>query len=98
MYFKPVEIIAIIVAFAIPIIAFGLMFIPGGMTAVVNFALGRQTSPYVFGGAAILVMAVLGFRMYRRVRPAPKKKRDADAAPSFFDFLRLDLWRDPNKD
>jgi hypothetical protein len=98
MEFKASEIVAIIVAFAIPIVGFAVVLTPGGFDAVLNFLFGAGTRNYVFGAAAFVVMCVLGLRIYRRIRPPQKKKRDPNAAPNFLDFFRLDLWRDPNKD
>jgi hypothetical protein len=98
MDFKPAEIAGIIVAFLIPIVGFAVVLTPGGFDAVLNFLFGAGTRNYVFGAAAFVVMCVLGLRIYRRIRPPEKKKNDPNASPNFFDFFRLDLWRDPNKD
>ena len=98
MDFKPIEIITIIIAFAIPIVGFAVVLTPGGFDSVLNFIFGPATRPFVFGVAAFGVMCVLGIRIYRRIRPPQGKSRDPIAAPSFLDFLRLDVWRDPNKD
>lgn len=92
MDLKPVEIIGIVIALAIPIVGFAVVLTPGGFDAVLNFLFGASTRNYVFGAAAFGVMCVLALRIYRRIRP-PEKKRDPNAAPSLLDFFRLDLWR-----
>ena len=98
MEFKPIEIAGFVIAFAIPIIGFAVVLTPGGFDAVLAFIFGPATRPFVFGMAAFGVMCVLGLRIYRRLRPPEKKKRDPGAPPNFLDFFRLDVWRDPNKD
>jgi hypothetical protein len=98
MEFKPSEIVAIIIAFAIPIVGFAVVLTPGAFEAALNFIFGAGARTYVFGAAAFVVMCVLGLRIYRRIRPAEGKRRNPNTAPNFFDLFRLDLWRDPNKD
>ena len=60
MEFRPVEIVGIVIAFAIPIIGFAVVLTPGGFDAVLAFIFGPTTRPYVFGVAALAVMGILG--------------------------------------
>lgn len=73
MEFKPLEIVAIVFALVIPIGAFALLFIPGGFNAALNFVMDDATRPFVFYGAAAVLVGVLGWRLYRRVRPKSGK-------------------------
>lgn len=72
MEFKPLEIVAIVLALAIPVGAFALLFIPGGYNAAINFLMNPDVTPFVFYGAAGVVFLVLMYRVYRRIRP-PKR-------------------------
>jgi len=73
MEFKPLEIVAIVLALAIPIGAFALLFIPGGFNTAVNFVMDDATRPFLFYGAAGVVFLILGWRVYLRVRPKGRK-------------------------
>jgi hypothetical protein len=74
MEFKPSEIALIIVALAIPIGGFALLFIPGGVSSVFGFAMHPEVRPYVFYGGAVVVFGILAWRIYRRIRPRQPKK------------------------
>ncbi len=74
MELKPLEIATIVLALAVPVGLFALLLIPGAGASVFAFAMERQNMPYVFGGAAACVTAVLGYRIYRRIRPRTPRK------------------------
>jgi hypothetical protein len=74
MEFKPSEIAIIIVALAIPIGGFSLLFIPGGLDGVFGFVMDPVLRPYVFYGGAVVVFAILAWRIYRRIRPRQRKR------------------------
>jgi hypothetical protein len=90
MDLKPVEIIAIVIAILVPATAFGLLLIPGAGDAFFRFVLQREVAPFFFGGLAFLVFLGLAYRVFRRIRPAPRRK--AGDPPVLSDF-----WRDPNR-
>jgi hypothetical protein len=73
MEFKPSEIAIIVIALAIPIGGFSLLFIPGGFDSVFGFVMDPAIMPYVFYGGAVVVFAILAFRIYRRIRPRQRK-------------------------
>ncbi len=77
MDFKPGEIIAIVVALAIPLGIFAVLLVPGAMAAVYGFVLQPEVRPLVFFGGAAIAFGVLAFRIYRRIRPARRKPGDA---------------------
>jgi hypothetical protein len=74
MEFKPHEIALMIVAVAAPTIFLVLAFIPGGLNFIGDFAMNPVIMPWLFFGGAALVFCVLAYRIYRRIRPLPKKK------------------------
>jgi len=74
MEFKASEILAIVVALAIPLAIFTALLIPGAVGGVYSFVLREDVRPYIFYGGAALVFGVLALRIYRRVRP--KTPRD----------------------
>ena len=73
MEFKPLEIVAIVFALAIPVGAFALLFIPGGFNTALNLVMDDAKRPYLFFGSAGLVFLVLAWRLYRRVKPKARK-------------------------
>jgi hypothetical protein len=76
MGFKLGEIVAIVVALAVPIIAFAVLLSPGAMAAIYNFVLRADVMPFVFFGGAAVVFAFLAWRVYRRIKP---KSRNPEA-------------------
>jgi hypothetical protein len=76
------DIIAIVVAIAIPVIGFAVLIVPGAMGAVVAFVMQEDRMPYVFYGGALIVFAVLAFRIYRRIRPRAKPADPDRQSPS----------------
>ena len=76
MDFKPAEIAMIVLAFLVPVAIFAVILTPGAGEALFAFAFDRQNMPFVFGGGAFLVFAVLAWRIFRRIRPAPKSRTD----------------------
>lgn len=80
MELKPHEIALIVLGVAAPTILLVLAFIPGGLSFIGDFAMNPVTMPWVFFGGAALLFGVLGWRIYRRLRPAPKKANPANEA------------------
>lgn len=80
MSWKPHEIVLAILGIAVPVTILTLAFVPGGMNWVFELVLDPVLGPIVFYAGATLLAVVLGWRIYRRIRPAPKKKA-APAAP-----------------
>jgi hypothetical protein len=74
MEFKPSEIVLIILGVAAPTIFLVLAFIPGGLNFIGDFALDPRFMPWIFFGGAGLLFCVLAYRIYRRIRPLPKKQ------------------------
>jgi hypothetical protein len=74
MDLKPHEIILAVLAVAVPVVVLTLAFIPGGLDFVFEIALDRVWGPVVFFGGAAILFGVLAWRIYRRIRPAPKKE------------------------
>lgn len=73
MNLKPLEIALIVAGIAVPTILLILAFIPGGLNFIGDFAMNPVTMPWVFFGGAALLFCVLGWRIYRRIRPGEKK-------------------------
>lgn len=69
MELKPMEIVAIVVALAIPIAVFAVVFTPGALGAVMAFALQPGWREVIFFGGAAVVFVILAYRIYRRIRP-----------------------------
>ena len=76
MELKPGEIIAIVLALAIPIAVFAVVFTPGGLGAVYSLLLQPGWREAIFFGGAGLAFAVLAWRVYRRMRPKTKAGDD----------------------
>lgn len=76
MELKFSEIVLLVVAIATPIVILVLAFIPGGFNWVPYLLSHPVWQPVVFYGGALLLFAVLGWRIYRRIRP-PERKSDA---------------------
>jgi hypothetical protein len=74
MDLKPHEIVLAVLAVAVPVVVLTLAFIPGGLDFVFDIALDRVWGPVVFFGGAAILFGVLAWRIYRRIRPAPKKE------------------------
>lgn len=72
MDLKPGEIIAVVLALAIPIAVFAVVFIPGALGAVYAFALQPGWREAIFFGGAAIAFGVLAWRLYRRLRPPAK--------------------------
>jgi membrane protein implicated in regulation of membrane protease activity len=74
MDFKFRDIALIVFAVAVPVTILVLAIIPGGLGFVIRLAMDPLWGPVIFFGGAALVMAVLLWRFYRRIRPAEKKE------------------------
>ena len=94
MELKPHEIALIIAAVAAPLILLILGFIPGGLSFIGDFAMNRATMPFVFFGGAALLFVVLAWRIFRRIRPAEKKKQLPTEAPHVTPTPKFSLRRD----
>ena len=84
MDFKPSEIIIVILAFMIPTALFAALIIPGTMMGMIKFVTSPEHVNFVFGGLAVIAVAVLAFRLFRRMRPASKKKGDDGGITGLF--------------
>lgn len=73
MDLKPHEIILAVLAVAIPVVVLSLAFVPGGLNFIFDIALNPVWGPVAFFGAAAVLFGVLAWRIFRRIRPAPKK-------------------------
>jgi hypothetical protein len=73
MEFKPHEIVLMVLGVAVPAVLLVLAFTPGGLDFLFNLAVDPVMGPVVFFGGAALLFGVLSWRIYRRIRPAPKK-------------------------
>lgn len=80
MDLKPHEIILAVLAIVIPVVVLTLAFIPGGLSFVFDLAVDRVWGPVVFFSGAVILFGVLAWRIFRRIRPAPKKDQ-AKPAP-----------------
>jgi hypothetical protein len=79
MDLKPGEIVAIVVALAIPIAIFAVAFTPGALGAVYTLALQPGWREAIFFGGAALAFGVLAWRLYHRIRP--RRKTDKSVSP-----------------
>jgi len=79
MDLKPGEIALIIGGVAIPLVLLILGLIPGGLNFIGEFAMNRETMPWLFFGGAALLFTVLAWRIFRRLRPAVKKPTEKAA-------------------
>ena len=79
MGFKFGEIVAIIIALAIPIAIFAIVFTPGGVGAFYRLALQPGWRETIFFGGAAVAFGFLAWRLYRRLRP--KQKQDKPVPP-----------------
>ncbi len=77
MEMKPGEIALIVVGVAVPVILLVLGLIPGGLNFIGDIAMNPTYMPWIFFGGAALLFLVLAHRIYRRMRPALKKKASA---------------------
>lgn len=77
MDFKLREIALIVFAVAIPLTVLVLAFIPGGLGFIFGLAMDPLWGPVIFFGGAMVALAVLLWRFYRRIRPAEKKQPPA---------------------
>lgn len=73
MNLKPHEIILAVLAILVPVVVLALAFVPGGLNFLVDLTLHPIWGPVVFFGGAAILFGVLSWRIYRRIRPAPKK-------------------------
>ena len=76
MEFKTGEIVAIVVALAIPIGVFAVLLTPGAVDAIIAFLMQKDRMPYVFYGGAFVAFAALAWRLFRRIRPKTNKPDD----------------------
>lgn len=79
MDLKPGEIALIVAGIAVPTILLILGFIPGGLNFIGDIAMNPAYMPWIFFGGAALLFGVLAWRIYRRMRPRPKKKAEETA-------------------
>lgn len=80
MNLKPHEIMLAAVAILVPVVVLVLAIIPGGFGFIFDLALDPVRGPIVFFGGAAVLFGVLSWRIYRRIRPAPKKAPEPRAA------------------
>jgi membrane protein implicated in regulation of membrane protease activity len=73
MDLKPHEIILAVLAIAVPVAVLVLAFTPGGFGFFFGLARDPVWGPVVFFSGAAILFGVLAWRIYRRIRPAPKK-------------------------
>jgi membrane protein implicated in regulation of membrane protease activity len=71
MGFKIGEIVAIVIALAIPIVGFAVLLWPGAMAAIYGFLLKPDVMPIAFFGGAAVLFGILVWRVYRRIRSKP---------------------------
>jgi hypothetical protein len=76
MEFKPGEIAAIVLALAIPLGLFVILLTPGAVDGIIAFVMQPGRMPYIFYGGAIIAFGFLGWRLFRRIRPKPRKPQD----------------------
>lgn len=79
MGFKFGEIVAIIIALAVPTAIFAVALTPGGLQAFYALTLQPGWREVIFFGGAAVAFAVLAWRVYRRIRP--KQRTDKPASP-----------------
>jgi membrane protein implicated in regulation of membrane protease activity len=72
MELKPGEIIAIVLALAIPIAVFAVVFTPGALAWAYSVLLQPGWREAIFFGGAAVAFGALAWRLYRRLRPKPK--------------------------
>ena len=90
MEWKPSEILIVVIALAIPTSLFAALFIPGIMGGLFGFIFAPENMQIVFTVMAMIVAGILGWRVYRRIRPAkPSKPGEENSIAG--------LFRDPNK-
>jgi hypothetical protein len=82
MDLKPGEIVAIVVALAIPIAVFAVVFTPGALGVVLGVVLDERYRGWIFFGGAAVTFAVLAFRVYRRIRPRKPPADKPHASPT----------------
>ncbi len=82
MELKPGEIIAVVLALAIPVVVFAVVFIPGALGAVYAFALQPGWREAIFFGGAAIAFSVLAWRLYRRLRPPAKPAAREHESPT----------------
>ena len=70
------EIALIVGGVALPAILLVLGFIPGGLSFIGDIAMNPLYMPWIFFCVASLLFAVLAYRIFRRLRPLPKKKQE----------------------
>lgn len=75
MDLKPHEIILAVLGVAVPVIVLVLAFTPGGFGFFFDLARDPVWGPIVFFSGAAILFGVLAWRIYRRIRPAPKKPK-----------------------
>lgn len=90
MGLKTGEIVALVIALALPVAFFILLLIPGAMEAIVRFLLNRQSLIIIPTGLAVALAGIVGVRVWNRTRRPKNKPKDEDRPPTFWDF-----WRDP---
>ncbi|MEQ1608295.1 MAG: hypothetical protein ABL956_04900 [Hyphomonadaceae bacterium] len=75
------EIALIVIGVAAPTILLILGFTPGGLNFVGDIVMNSHNMPWLFFGGAGLLFCVLAYRIFRRIRPAPKNKQEEETAP-----------------
>ncbi len=73
MDYKPSDIALLAIAMIIPIILVLLLTVPGVLGAAVSFIIARENLFYVCGVGIVIAASLLGFRIFRRIKPAKKK-------------------------
>lgn len=68
------DIALIVIAIAVPVVFFALAFTPGGFDFVPYLLSHPTWQPVILYGGALIAIGVLAWRIYRRIRPAPRKK------------------------
>jgi len=71
------DIALFVIALAVPVLFFTLAFIPGGFDFVPYLLSHPTWQPVIIYGGILLAIGVLGWRVYRRIHPAPRKKGPA---------------------
>jgi uncharacterized membrane protein YebE (DUF533 family) len=82
MELKPGEIVAIVIALAIPITVFAVVLTPGALGAVLGFMLDERYRSWIFFGGAAVAFGVLAFRVYRRIRPRKPPEQKPHVSPT----------------
>lgn len=74
MEIKISEIVLLVVAIVTPIAILVMAFIPGGFNWIPYLLSHPFWQPVIFYGGALVLFGVLAWRIYRRIRPAERKR------------------------